>query len=69
MSTLVNLGVFYSSRRYARDIMESPYHTVTEPWWEMHKPRAFSPEPWPPREEPEWDKIWITIGTGSVPPK
>lgn len=32
--------------------------------------RSFTNEPWPPREEPEWDsELWKLIGTGSVPPK
>lgn len=31
--------------------------------------RSFSADPNPGREPPEWNAIFITIGTGSVPPK
>ena len=65
MSALTNLGHFYGSMRLARDILVG--NVTTEPWWDV---RAFSEDPWPPKEEwPPYDDIWITIGTGSVPPK
>ena len=65
MSAMTDLGHFYGSMRFARDILAGD--SVTSPWWDV---RAFSTDPWAPEEEwPPYDSIWVTIGTGFVPPK
>ena len=70
MSALTELGGMYQSRRMARDILERRGNVLTHPWWPTgNVSRGFSADPNPDREPPECSPVWITIGTGSVPPK
>ena len=74
MSALTTLGSMYQSRRMARDVLERRGNVLTHPWWRtanisVFVPVGFSADPNPDREPPEWSPVWITIGTGSVPPR